>query len=97
MPNKYHEFIKPSVHRAYVDLKPHEALIARIAELEKNLNSTLRDKQLLMDKCEQNLDASQHHAKEEKKVRKEAEKLKRDLALMKIQNKKLQAKLDKST
>ncbi|KAF7968698.1 hypothetical protein HWV62_29650 [Athelia sp. TMB] len=71
--------------------------MTRVAELEKYLNNALRDKQLLMDKCEQNIDASKHHAEGEKKARKEAEKLKRDLALMKIQNKKLQAKLDKSS
>ncbi|KZP24475.1 hypothetical protein FIBSPDRAFT_735869 [Athelia psychrophila] len=94
VPKKYHEFIKPSVQRVWIEIPSQDGFKSRISELEKRLDVVHRDKQLLLEKCEQNLDAIKHHAEGERNARTEAEKakteashLKKQLALLKVQQK----------
>lgn len=101
VPKKFHEFMHPTVQRVWVEIPSQDPLLSRISELEKSLDAAHRDKEVLMEKCEQNLDAIRHHAEGERKARTEAEKanesaqksqketheLKKELALLKIQQK----------
>lgn len=104
VPKKYHEFIKPSVQRVWLEIPSQEGLKSRVSELEKSLDVVHRDKQLLLAKCEQNLDAIRHHAEGERnarteveKAKKEASQLRKQLRVLKTQQKNPRGNVDNET
>lgn len=87
---KYHSFIIPSIRRVFLptdDDAPEQAgpsqsrrdLVMQITALNEKVAALVRDKSLLMDRCEASIRASHAHAQHERDERLEKERLARDL------------------
>ncbi|TFK81898.1 hypothetical protein K466DRAFT_557345 [Polyporus arcularius HHB13444] len=87
---KYHSFIIPSIRRVFLptdDDAPEQAgpsqtrrdLVAQIATLNEKVAALVRDKSLLMDRCEAAFRASHAHAQHERDERLEKERLVREM------------------
>jgi hypothetical protein len=83
VPKKYHEFMKPSVRRLYLEIPSQEKLKEEIALLESHVETLRKDKQLLLSKCESNMTASAMYAEQEKNARTCAEKSKAEVVDLK--------------
>lgn len=70
------------------------ALNEQLNATQSQLDYVKKDNQLLMAKCESNTVAANKHAEGERKARREAEKLRRELADAKEQIEMLYSKLD---
>jgi hypothetical protein len=79
VPKKYHEFMKPSIRRLYLEIPSQEKLKGQIALLESRVESLGKDKLLLLNKCESNMAASAMYAEQEKNARTYAEKSKAEV------------------
>lgn len=94
VPEKYHEFMKPSVQRIWVEIPSQEDLNAQLLEAQQKLEKAEKDNQALTAKCETNFASSTKYAEGEKKAKKAVEKWKKDAGDLKKQNELLQSKLD---
>ena len=105
VPAKYHPFIIPTLRRIYLNADPsrssaaskqlQEELSAMKKEnkdLVSKLKSRDRDVKLLMTKCESNMAAASTHAKGERDVRLENERLRNELDQLAERHKALQLK-----
>ena len=99
VPAKYHKFIIPSIRRIYIEAGPQNVphscsssdhvevqdLKDQITALEQRVAALVRDKALLMDRCETSMTASAHHANKERSARLEGLNLKRQVESLKTQ------------
>jgi predicted RNase H-like nuclease (RuvC/YqgF family) len=92
VPEKYHPFIIPALRRVYLNADPSRASVAsrqlqeqltavkkENEDLASKLKGRDRDIKLLMTKCESNMAAAATHAKGERDVRLENERLRREI------------------
>ena len=92
VPKKYHTLIMPSIRRVFIadasdnaqplsgaSTNTKRELRAQIATLTDNMNALVRDKGLLMDRCEAAIRARDVHAQGERGIRLDKERLEREL------------------
>ncbi|KAI0641974.1 hypothetical protein C8Q79DRAFT_1003397 [Trametes meyenii] len=89
VPKKYHSLIIPSIRRVFIspnavadasaEAESTRDLRAQVARLTDKIDALVRDKTLLMDRCEAALRASQAHAQGERDERLAKERFERDL------------------
>ncbi|KAI8969363.1 hypothetical protein BD414DRAFT_428737 [Trametes punicea] len=87
VPKKYHTLILPSIRRVFISPnadtssggESQRELRAQVASLTDKIDALVRDKALLMDRCEAAIRASQAHAQGERDERLAKERLERDL------------------
>ncbi|OJA08070.1 hypothetical protein AZE42_02232 [Rhizopogon vesiculosus] len=72
VPEKYHDFMVPSVRKLYMDIPSTSPLIAEIEQLKKRVATLSRDRDTLMEKCEGYMAASHRYADEERAARMQA-------------------------
>ncbi|KAI0761776.1 hypothetical protein BD413DRAFT_587340 [Trametes elegans] len=88
VPKKYHTLILPSIRRVFISPnagvdatsanESQRELRAEVARLTDKIDALVRDKGLLMDRCEAAIRASQAHAQGERDERLAKERLERD-------------------
>ncbi|KAI9062719.1 hypothetical protein FKP32DRAFT_1573836 [Trametes sanguinea] len=87
VPKKYHPFLLPSIRRVFIspnanasaDVESQRELRAEVARLTDKIDALVRDKALLMDRCEAAIRASQAHAQGERDERLAKERLEREI------------------
>ncbi|KAL7280618.1 hypothetical protein ACG7TL_005555 [Trametes sanguinea] len=87
VPKKYHPFLLPSIRRVFIspnahasaDVESQRELRAEVARLTDKIDALVRDKALLMDRCEAAIRASQAHAQGERDERLAKERLEREM------------------
>ena len=106
VPGKYHPFIIPSLRRIYLNTDPSRssaasrqlqeqlsALKKENEDLASKLKGRDRDIKLLMTKCESNMAAASTHAKGERDVRLENERLRHEMGQLAERCKALQVRI----
>ncbi|OAX40159.1 hypothetical protein K503DRAFT_715031 [Rhizopogon vinicolor AM-OR11-026] len=72
VPEKYHDFMVPSVRKLYMDIPSTSLLTAEIEQLKKRVATLSRDRDALMEKCEGYMAASRRYADQERDARMQA-------------------------
>lgn len=72
------------VRKLYLEIPSDKKLKERVASLEARVKSLNKDNSRLMDKCEANMAASTKHAANERDARQEADRLKGEIASLRL-------------